>query len=251
VTQRQAAAIAGAIKGILKARGLRYADLAGHLGVSLATVKRDLASGDVSLQRLLSICDWLGLSLEDVVLTSVRSEPEGSALDEEQIELFAEFPALFSLTVKLARGASPKEVQRAEGISDAEMRSHLVALENARVLERLPGDKVRLKLRSPLTWPQESRLGRKLALDLFLDFSNHVGRSYLAKGTARLDVLVHSLTSEDAKELEESFQRIAADFRKRSHYNTKVFPKGKLLRVTCSLAMDEYEAPFLRGLAEP
>ena len=211
MTQRQAAAIAGAIKGILKARGLKYVDLAGHLGVSLATVKRDLASGDVSLQRLLSICEWLGLSLEEVVQTSARSEPEGSALDEVQIELFAEFPALFSFTVKLARGAGPKEVQRAEGIDDAEMRSRLVALENARVLERLPGDKVGMKLRSPLTWPQESRLGRKLALDIFL----------------------------------------AADFRKRSHYNTKVFPKGKLLRVTCSFAMDEYEAPFLRGLAEP
>ena len=45
-----------AVKRQLKARGLRYSDLAARLGVSEPTVKRLLSRGGITLERLDRIC---------------------------------------------------------------------------------------------------------------------------------------------------------------------------------------------------
>ena len=58
------------VKGIktrLKAQGISYRRLAELIGISEPTVKRDLARGNFSLQRLDLICDALGVSVADLV----------------------------------------------------------------------------------------------------------------------------------------------------------------------------------------
>src|ERR1700679_3078407 len=56
-----------AIKTRLKTQGISYRELGKLIGVSEPTVKRDLARGNFSLQRLDLICDALGVSVADLV----------------------------------------------------------------------------------------------------------------------------------------------------------------------------------------
>jgi DNA-binding Xre family transcriptional regulator len=55
------------IKTRLKAQGISYRRLVELIGISEPTVKRDLARGNFSLQRLDRICDALGVSVADLV----------------------------------------------------------------------------------------------------------------------------------------------------------------------------------------
>jgi DNA-binding Xre family transcriptional regulator len=53
------------IKSALRVRKLTYRQLAKDIGVSEATIKRDLSRGHFSLHRLDQICDALELSLTE------------------------------------------------------------------------------------------------------------------------------------------------------------------------------------------
>ena len=50
-----------ALKQVLRQRGMRYADLAGRLGVSEPTVKRMFSTGRMDLERLDRICGLLDI----------------------------------------------------------------------------------------------------------------------------------------------------------------------------------------------
>ena len=52
-----------ALKGVLKERGVSYAQAAGHLGLSLSSVKRLFSTGDFTLARLEALCDLAGVDM--------------------------------------------------------------------------------------------------------------------------------------------------------------------------------------------
>ena len=75
------AALLNGIKAALRSRKLTYRGLANSIGVSEATVKRDLSRGNFSLRRLDQICASLNLTLselaephEDLELVTQMSE---------------------------------------------------------------------------------------------------------------------------------------------------------------------------------
>ena len=72
---RQTSAIHAALKRLLKARGHTYADAAPVIGLSEASVKRLFAGGELSLQRLEALCDWLGVDIADVVGLAQAEQP--------------------------------------------------------------------------------------------------------------------------------------------------------------------------------
>ena len=54
--------IVSILKTALKERGITYADVASHLGVSEQTIKRLFTSQDGPVGRLVEICDFIGIS---------------------------------------------------------------------------------------------------------------------------------------------------------------------------------------------
>jgi transcriptional regulator with XRE-family HTH domain len=109
------ATLVRAIKTRLKTLGISYRELSKLIGVSEPTVKRDLASGNFTLQRLDRICDALSISITELVqpgdsasLTEL-SEPQEQALASDAQALivsylivndwkFDEIVAIFQLT---------------------------------------------------------------------------------------------------------------------------------------------------------
>jgi transcriptional regulator with XRE-family HTH domain len=55
-----------ALKASLKRRGRTYAEVAVALGVSEATVKRDLSKGTLGIDRFAQICEAIGVTLEEL-----------------------------------------------------------------------------------------------------------------------------------------------------------------------------------------
>src|SRR5215472_3443053 len=90
---------AGLVQGVkarLRAQGMTYRELARKLRLSEPTIKRDLARGNFSLQRLDRICEVLGVSIEELLA------PPGAVplteLTEEQERALVSNPRLLVVT---------------------------------------------------------------------------------------------------------------------------------------------------------
>ena len=88
-------ALLSGIKAALRARQLTYRDLSHSIGVSEATVKRDLSRGNFSLLRLDQICSSLGLTLNDLtqrpetadVITELTESQERALISDPKVLL--------------------------------------------------------------------------------------------------------------------------------------------------------------------
>ncbi len=98
------------LKGVLKARGWTYSDLATGLDLSEPTIKRLFADGDCKLGRLLEICDLLDVTLTDLTERAKRSTDVGLELSEATEAELAANPWLFDLYVLLQSGETPEHI---------------------------------------------------------------------------------------------------------------------------------------------
>jgi transcriptional regulator with XRE-family HTH domain len=71
----QAESLVNALKNLLKARGITYAQLAKGLGLSEASVKRIFAERSFTLERLDQVCTLLGIQISDLARMVVAEQP--------------------------------------------------------------------------------------------------------------------------------------------------------------------------------
>src|SRR5579862_1522517 len=90
------AALVQGIKARLKIQGISYRELAQLIGISEPTVKRDLARGNFSLQRLDKICDALGVGVADLVQPAENAPL--TELSEQQEQALATNPRALVVT---------------------------------------------------------------------------------------------------------------------------------------------------------
>src|ERR1700722_6306237 len=84
------------IKTRLKTQGISYRELGKLIGISEPTVKRDLARGNFSLQRLDKICDALGIGVADLIQPAENAPL--TELSERQEQALATNPQALVVT---------------------------------------------------------------------------------------------------------------------------------------------------------
>nr|WP_159105230.1 TRAP transporter substrate-binding protein DctP [Herbaspirillum sp. B39] len=93
----QAESLVNALKNLLKARGITYAQLAKGLGLSEASVKRIFAERSFTLERLDQVCTLLGIQISDLARMVVAEQPVPSRLTEEQEKKLVADPKLMKV----------------------------------------------------------------------------------------------------------------------------------------------------------
>ena len=131
------------IRGALRQRRMTYRDLATAIGVSEATVKRDLSRGDFSLRRLDRICDVLDYSLSDLA----QAPAAGSALlthlsEQQELELVKE-PRLLVVTYLLVNDWKWSEITSTFQLDDNELISALLRLDALAIVDYRPPRRIR------------------------------------------------------------------------------------------------------------
>ena len=86
----QTHSIHATLKKLMRSQGRTYADAAGVLNLSEASIKRLFSQHALSLSRLESICNWLHVDIHDLVKMSREQEPLTTELSEEQEAEFLE-----------------------------------------------------------------------------------------------------------------------------------------------------------------
>lgn len=136
----QIAAILTTLKSALKASNMNYRELAERLEMSESGVKKMLNSGDVSLGRLLEICEVLHVPFGEVVTASGRGEPHvvdcrGDAFLLENVSYY------FFLARLVELGYDRDAVQEATGLGDASTERYLRKLSQLGYFPLVRGDR--------------------------------------------------------------------------------------------------------------
>jgi transcriptional regulator with XRE-family HTH domain len=139
------------IKAALRSRKLTYQELARRIGISEATVKRDMSRGNFSLRRLDQICSGIGLTLNDLM-----QPPEDLALvtqlSESQEIALANQPKVFVVTYLIVNDWKFQEIVSAFQMDDNELIDILLRLDRLKIIEYRPPHRVRKLTSRNFSW---------------------------------------------------------------------------------------------------
>lgn len=142
----QTSALVGALKQLLKGRGLTYAAVADSLALSETAIKRGFSKGSFSLERLEALCDLAGVSFFDLARLGEEANPTRPAtLTDAQEQALVDQPLLVFCFHLALGGWTVERIIREYAISEAELVPAFVQLDRLGLLTLLPGNALRLR----------------------------------------------------------------------------------------------------------
>lgn len=233
-----------AIKHLLKKQNYTYADLAAVWGCSLPTVKRQLGPEELPMSRLLSLLEWLDISLSDLqklVESDTLTRPRFTA---KQNEFLAKNPLAFSFFMKLYEMASPEQIAKKYKIPKETVDKALIQLEKY--------DLIRVGSRGHVKPSYSTFPGADGALGLvyFRRVVDHLAQFYkniLAEKLSRpadthdkkgfdsgLETQVYEVTEKTYQEYMERHRRLSEDFATATKLEDKTLKKSELKKAVLS-----------------
>ncbi|MEZ5525109.1 MAG: helix-turn-helix transcriptional regulator [Pseudomonadales bacterium] len=201
-------ALVKTLKKQLKANDKTYADVAGCLELSEASVKRLFAEENFTLQRLACICDMLGMELSDLVAAMNQEQERLSQLSEAQEKEIAGDLLLLLIAVCVIHGFSYDEILRRYEISEAECIQKLAKLDRLKIIELLPGNRIKLRVAANFNWLPNGPIQRFFHHRVQQDFFN----CRFDKAHEKLIVLNGLLSDGSNAEFQRKMQRLAREF---------------------------------------
>ncbi len=140
------------IKMRLKSQGKTYREVAAALKVSEPSVKRLFASGRFTVDRLVQIANLLGYTLAELSREAEAAEPRVSVLTLQQERELVSDPRLLLVAVCALNQWTLEEIVGSYRIEHAECIKYLLRLDQLRIIELLPGNRIRLNIARDFDW---------------------------------------------------------------------------------------------------
>jgi hypothetical protein len=118
-----------ALKQLLKKREHTYSDVAKVWGCSLPTVKRQLGNEELPLSRLLSLLEWLDLSLGDLEKMATADSLMRPGFTARQTEFLAKNMREYVFLMKLYDDLTPQQIAKKFKLTSAAIDKILIQLE--------------------------------------------------------------------------------------------------------------------------
>ncbi|MEH6626130.1 MAG: helix-turn-helix transcriptional regulator [Motiliproteus sp.] len=149
----QTAQLVLSLKLMLKAHGKTYADVAVHLKLSEASVKRLFSEQNFSLQRLEQTCQLMGMDISDLVqLMTDSHKSKLSGLTEEQEKEIAADLELLMITVCVLNRWTMTQILGYFQLEETSCIRHLAKLDRLKLIELLPKNRIKLLVAPNFKW---------------------------------------------------------------------------------------------------
>lgn len=231
------------LKRELKAQGKTYRDLARALEISEASVKRFFSRERFTVERLAEISAFLGYTLAEVCQRSSAALPEIATLSEEQESQLVSDPKLLLVAVCVLNRWEAKEIGRAYELTPAEILKRLIVLDRMSLIELLPGDRARRRVRRDFDWRPNGPIKRFFREQGLPDFLKHP----FAADEESLDFAHGMLTSEARQQLQLEMRRLRRTLA-RLHEDSESRPLSEKQGVGLLLGTREWEPSSFRQL---
>lgn len=148
----QSTALIDTLKRLLRSAGITYADIAAHLEMSEANVKRLFASRSFTLQRLESVLEMMHMELGDLFnqLEAERERINRLTREQEQ-ELIADIKLLL-VAVSVRNHLNFDEMVGRYRLSESETIRYLAHLDRLGIIDLLPGNRIKLLIDENFEW---------------------------------------------------------------------------------------------------
>ena len=159
------------LKKTLKSHGLTYAQVADHLQLTEASVKRLFSEQQLSLQRLEQICQLMGMEISELVLLMSDQQSRLQQLTLEQEEEITRDLGLLLVAVCVLNRWSMEDILAWYTLNEHECLQKLIRLDKLKIIELLPKNKIKLRVANNFSWreggPIQQFFQEKLAQEFF------------------------------------------------------------------------------------
>jgi transcriptional regulator with XRE-family HTH domain len=205
-----------AIKSHLKALGISYKELAGQIGVSEPTVKRDLARGNFSLHRLDRICDALGVNVTELVQATPGAPM--TELSAQQEQALVTDPRALVVTYLIVNDWKFDEIVSTFQLDDNQLVSILLKLDKLGIVDFRPPKRMRKMTALNFSWRKDGAVQeyflRRVLPEFFDDRFDSQGDEFRFVGGL--------LSASSILRLQASIRRVAAEYEQLSHQDARL-----------------------------
>lgn len=154
------------IKMVMKAKGIRYVDIAGKLEVSEKTVKRYMTGKGLSLSVMETICRVAGITLLELAAMTASGTNEERFIDDKTEEALGEDLFTGMIFTLLNRGWTVTELEGALDVTEPRLNRSLAKLDRMGVIRLDPFNRVKVlaKTRHGFRSPRRSGTRRIKAI---------------------------------------------------------------------------------------
>ncbi len=237
----QAQTILDALKAALRTRGIRYREIGARIGLSEASVKRVLSRGTLSVARLGAICDAVDIELGELVRIAREQRGRPRELSLSQERALAAQPTLMLVFHLLRHGWRADEIVREYALDRPALVRALARLDRLRLIELLPGDKVRLQVPDDFGWRRDGPVRQRYIVRAMSEFLRH---GFAAAGEV-LSFEVRELSDASSALLQRRLQRLEREFREMAEIDAAL-PAARRRSAGMMLAM----RPWVFSLAD-
>lgn len=148
----QTTALIKTLKQALKKSRYTYADIARHLNMSEANVKRLFATRRFTLQRLEEICQLMQMELSDLFALYEESRLRIMNLNLQQEQELVSDAKLLLVAVSVRNHLGYQDIVSRYQISETECIRYLARLDRLKIINLLPGNRIKLLIDEHFSW---------------------------------------------------------------------------------------------------
>jgi DNA-binding Xre family transcriptional regulator len=229
------AALLAGIKATLRARGMSYRELAKSVGVSHATIKRDLSRGRFSMRRLDEMCDALEVGLDDL-LRQPHDLGLLTELTEEQEATLASNPRVLVVMYLVLNDWRFDEIVAAFEMNENQLIDILLRLDRLRIIDYRPPHRMRKLTARNFSWRKDGPVHR-FFVERFVPEFFHSGFDGPSDG---FRFVGGTLSAESAIRFKASVERLAGEFEELARRDARL-PLEKRNGCSAILAVRSWE----------
>lgn len=204
----QTSALLKTLKKELKANGLTYADVAKHLDLAQASIKRLFSEENISLARLDQICQMINLEISDLVKTMSEQQGQLQQLSVEQEQEITKDINLLLITVCVLNKWTMAEIMSHYQMPETACIQKLAKLDKLKIIDLLPGNRIKLLVDSNFGWRENGPIQKF--------FQQTIGNEYFNSQFEHDDeillVLNGMLSNQSNGEFQRKIKRLAREF---------------------------------------
>ncbi len=215
----QTALLISQLKKSLKAYGLTYADVAEHLQLSEASVKRLFAANSFTLERLDQVCLLMGIEFADLVRQmGEAAESRLTELTQEQEKEIVADIALLLVTVCVLNQWKLADICDYFHLTEHQCINHLAKLDRLGLIDLLPKNRIKLRVAPNFKWLDNGPIQRFYQEKIEADFF----RSQFDKKQERLIVANGMLTESSNVRFQRRMEQLIKEFDELTQDDVKV-----------------------------
>ena len=228
--------IISTLKKTLKLHGKTYAQVANHLELSEASVKRMFAQQAFSLSRLDAICHMMNMEITELMQmvndSTARQIDELS--DDQEKQLVGDIELLL-VTISAINNLTLDDILNAYTLTETQCIQHLATLDRLNIIELLPNNKIKIKISPNFKWRNNGHIQKFFRENIETEFFN----SRFAQPQEKLIVLNGMLSHESNAMFQRKFERLAREFDEMANEDSTL-PLGERIGYTAVLAMRDW-----------